>query len=212
MATIRRKSISGTGHILYRERGKQKHRSLGTKSLHKAQSLKREVELLLEETGKAELVPSDKPAVKRRNPTVEEFWREFLLWANANRSQSTVEEYKNWFVQFCEFTDIQRLGDATRENAEQFKTKLTRQGKSKPEGVGLDKVSVNNGLKTLRSIWNHAKKLELYSGDNPFAQVEAFKLPRNTDRDYLTGDHRLAGNTGSRPKQYAGQECASRSS
>lgn len=186
MATIHRKSKSGTWYVLYRENGKQIHRSLGTKSVRKAQILKRELELMLAEQGHAELVVSDQPAPRRRNPTVEEFWETFLPWAEAHRSRVTVEEYRTWFAQFSKFAHIKRLGDATRENVEKFKAKLRRQGQRKPNGVGLNVVSINNGLKTLKAIWNHASKLELYTGENPFAQVEPYPLPRNIDRDYLT--------------------------
>ena len=188
MASIHRKSKNGTWYITYREHGRQKHRSLGTRSLRKAQSLKREIEQLIEEAGRAELVVTERPPARRKNPTVSEFWESFLPWAEAHRSPSTVEEYQNWFTQFREFKGIQRLGDATRQDVEQFKARLRRQGKRKPRGVGLDKVSVNNALKTLKSIWNHARKLDLYSGENPFVGVEAFRIAQRIDRGYLDSD------------------------
>lgn len=72
-----------------------------------------------------------------------------------------------------------------RAQAEAFKTQLLHQGMRKSSGIGLDKVSINNALKTLKSIWNHAKKLELYTGDNPFDGIEPFKLPQRADKGYL---------------------------
>lgn len=59
--------------------------------------------------------------------------------------------------------------------------------KRKPKGVGLQKTSVNNALKTLKAIWNHAIKLGLFTGENPVAQVERYKVPKTLDRDYLDG-------------------------
>jgi hypothetical protein len=61
-----------------------------------------------------------------------------------HRAPSTVEEYQNWFSQLSEFSGIKNRGDATRNDIERFKTGLPRQGKTRPRGVGLDKVSINN--------------------------------------------------------------------
>ena len=178
---------SGIWCITYRENGKQRVRSLRTKSKREALKLQREIESLLTEDRPVEVAVKEKPKTRPRNPTMDEFWEDFLPWAKAHRAANTVEEYENWFTQFREFTGIERLGDASRVDVEEFKAKLRRQGKCKPNGVGLGKVSVNNALKTLKSIWNHARKLELYSGENPFMKVEAFKLPQSLDREYLTG-------------------------
>mgnify|MGYP006295908139 FL=1 len=179
---------SGIWCITYRENGKQHVRSLRTRSKREAVKLQREIESLLEEGVSPHVLIRETPREPRKDVTVDEFWDEFLEWAQAHRSPSTVEEYANWFTQFREFTGIHRLEDATRADVEQFKTKLRRQGKRKPKGVGLDKVSVNNALKTLKAIWNHAEKLELCSGENPFAKVEPFRLPQSVDRDYLDAE------------------------
>ncbi len=179
--------------VTYRENGRQRVRSLRTKSKREAVKLQREIESLLDDDEPVEFVVKEQPKEPPKNPTVDEFWAEFLPWAQAHRSPSTVEEYQNWYTQFREFTGIQRLGDATRDNVERFKKKLGRQGKRKPKGVGLDKVSINNALKTLKSIWNHARKQELYSGENPFMKVESFKLPRVVDRDCKRRSRSVAG-------------------
>lgn len=188
MASIHQKAQGGTWYVSYRQEGKLKHRSLATTSERKALELKREIELLLEERGIAEVVVSERPRPELKNPLVEEFWESFSTWAQGHRASSTIEAYTMWLDQFKEHSGLARLGDAARSDVESFKAKLLRQGKGKPRGVGLDKASINNALKTLKSIWNHAKKLDLYSGENPFVGVEPFKIPQRPDREYLDGD------------------------
>jgi len=188
MASIHRKTKNGNWYVMYWQDGKQKHRSLETRNERKARQLKRELELVLEEQGRVELVVDDRPKSQLRNPSVEQFWEQFSQWAMMHRSRCTVDEYRTWFNQFKEFARLEQLGDATKSDVELFKAKLLRQGKGKPQGVGLDRSSVNNALKTLRSIWNHAKKLDYYSGENPFAEVEPFRLPQRPSRGYLNGE------------------------
>ena len=188
MASIHRKTKKGTWYITYRQDGRQRHRSLHTKNGRLALQLKKEIELVLQDDESAEPVVTESPKEAPKDPLLEHFWEQFLPWATAHRSPSTIEEYQNWFKQFAEFTRIERLGDATRSDAESFKAKLLRQGKNKPKGTGLDKVSVNNALKTLRATWNHAGKLGLYSGKNPFAGVEPFRLPQAPNKKYLDSD------------------------
>ena len=188
MASIHRKSKDGTWYITYRQNGKSVHRSLATTSERKALQLKREVELILEKNGFVEVIISTKPRPDLKNPCVDEFWDDFCAWANEHRAAGTVAEYTIWFNQFKRHTGMKRMGDPMRSDVESFKTKLLRQGKHKPKGVGLSKVSINNALKTLKSIWNQAKKLGLYSGENPFAEVEFFKIPQRNDRSYLEKD------------------------
>jgi len=188
MASIHQRVKGGTWYVSYRQKGTLTHRSLATTSARKALELKREIELLVEERGVAEVVISERPRNEVKNPTVDDFWESFSEWVLTHRSVSTLDEYTVWMNQFKEHTGLVRLGDVTRTDAESFKTKLLRQGKNKPKGVGLSKVSVNNALKTLRSVWNHAKKLDLYSGENPFVGVESFKLPQRPGRKYLDGD------------------------
>jgi len=187
MASIHRKSRAGTWYVTYWQDGKQKHRSLGTKSERKARQLAREIELTLQEKGVAEVVITDRIRTDIKNPKVDEFWEKFLQWAMANRSRSSVEEYTVWFTQFRDYAGIKRLGDASRADVESFKAKLLCQGEKKPKGVGLGRASINNAIKTLRSIWNHARNLDLHSGENPFREVEPFRLPQRTRKRYLDG-------------------------
>jgi len=188
MACIHQKTKGGTWYITYRQADGQKHRSLSTRSRRQALRLKTEIEHMLDSNGSTDLIVMERAKADPKNPDVDEFWPRFLKWAEDHRAPSTIEEYQNWFVQFRKFAGIRRLGDATRADFEAFKTKLTRQGRKKPRGVGLDRASINNALKTLNAIWNHAIKLGLYSGDNPVASVERYRLPQQMDRDYLDED------------------------
>ncbi|NUM55761.1 MAG: site-specific integrase [Candidatus Hydrogenedentes bacterium] len=187
MANIHQKSKSGVWYISYRQGGILKHRSLGTKSAAEARRLKREIELKAEFKPSVEFVIVERPKADVKNPTLDAFWTDFLRWATEHRSRNAVDEYTNWFRQFREFTKIERLGDATVDQVREFKTRIRTQGKGKPEGTGLCETSVNSALKTLRSIWNHAIRLNKYTGPNPFLSAEFYRIPQHVHRDYLDG-------------------------
>ncbi len=137
MASIHRKAKGGTWYITYRQDGKQRHRSLGTTNTRNARRLKREIEFMLDEKGAVELVVSDRSKDESKNPTLAEFWEEFLPWAHDHRAPSTVDEYRNWFSQFQDFTTAVFMGDVNPSDVEAFKSQLSDQGKNKPQGVGL---------------------------------------------------------------------------
>ena len=185
MASIHRKSKNGTYYISYRQQGVLKHRSLGTKKFSEARRLQRELETKLTSNSRIELFVAERQIEEAKNPTVDAFWTDFKRWAHRNRSRHTLEEYENWFKQFVEFSGIEYLGDASVDLAQGFKDKLSNQGKRKPEGIGLDRASVNSALRTLGTIWNHARKLEKYTGANPFKSVERYSIPQKAPRDFL---------------------------
>ncbi len=188
MASLWKKKQSGLWCITYRENGKQRVRSLRTKNKREALKLKREIETILEDEGELVLNVSDKPKSEHKNPRIDEFWIQFKDWASQNRSRSAAEEYRNWFKQLTEFTEAEHMGDITPAKIEEFKTARAIQGKNTRKGVGLKKQSINDGLKTLNSIWNHAIKLGLYTGENPVANIERYKLPIISDKDYLESE------------------------
>ena len=185
MASIHKKTNNGTWYISYRQEGILKHRSLNTKNSAEARRLKKEIELKIVADPQVEVFLSERPKSEMKNPALDEFWSEFLNWARKHRSQNTIDEYANWFRQFREVAHIERLGDATVDHVKAFKSQIHAQGKAKPEGIGLNVISVNNALKTLRSIWNHARQLNLYTGDNPFTGIEPFRIPQRVNREYL---------------------------
>ena len=91
MASLWQKK-TGMWCVTYRENGKQRARSLRTKDKREALKLKRAIETMLEERGAVALHASDQPQPEKKNPTLDEFWSEFLPWAAGHRSQSTVEK------------------------------------------------------------------------------------------------------------------------
>jgi integrase/recombinase XerC len=187
MASLWQKK-SGTWCVTYRESGNQRVRSLRTKDRREALKLKRAIETKLEERGTFSLIVSDKPAEVHKNPPLPEFWSEFRSWATMHRSRRAVEEYTVWFKQFVDFANVDRMADVTPAHIEGFKAAIAKQGKRKAAGVGLSPTSINNSIRTLQSIWNHGIKLGLYTGENPFSQVERLRLPKTLDRDYLDKD------------------------
>lgn len=189
MSTLWQKTKNGTWYVSYRENGRQKVRSLKTTSRRTALKLREELDALLQEGGDISVTVNHAPPAPVKNPTLDDFWQGFEQWANAHRSASTVEEYLNWFTQLREFTRAEKMGDIRRTDIEGFKASLLKQGKRKPKGVGLDKVSINNALKTLQAIWSLAIKLDLYTGDNPVAGVERFKITKNYAKNFLEKEH-----------------------
>ncbi len=185
MATLWRKTKSGVWYITYRVNGKQVARSLRTRSKREAVRLRQEIEALLSERKPVSLRVAEAEDSEARNPRCGEFWESFSAWALVHRLRSVLEGYEVWFHQLVEYTGARRLGDISRRDIESFKAKLLRQGKRKPEGVGLDPVSINGALKTLQAIWGHAIRLGLYTGENPVAGVERLRTPERLDQTYL---------------------------
>ena len=185
MATLWQKSKNGVWYITYRVNGRQVARSLRTHSKREAVRLRQEIEGLLTEQHPITVRIAQADESEECNPYCHEFWAGFSEWARVHRSPAALEEYDNWFKQLIEHTGAQRLGDITRRHIESFKAKLLRQGKRKPKGVGLEPVSINNGLKSLQAIWNHAIRLGLYTGENPVIGVERFRTPKQIEQSYL---------------------------
>lgn len=117
------------------------------------------------------------------NPEIREFWDTFQNWAVTHRSRATLQEYSTWFEQITAFTGARFLGDINCRDVEAFKSRLLLQGMKKRSG--LEYASINNALKTLSSIYNHAIKLGLFTGENPVIGVERFKFAERAEQDFL---------------------------
>jgi len=185
MASIHQRKKGGTWYVSYVQDGKLIQRSLGTKNPREARRLKKEIEFRLETAPETEFYICERPKTEPVNPTVDEFWQAFETWAKEHRSRSAVDEYRTWFKRFTAFAAIERLGDAQRVDVERFKAALMAQGLRTPKGVGLAPTSVNGALKALRSIWNHAAKLGLYTGENPFRLVERYPVAERSNHEFL---------------------------
>jgi integrase len=188
MASLWKRKKDGRWCVSYWENGKQYVRSLRTTSRREALQLKRAIEVALVEGRSVVVNVEEAPEAAEKNPTFEEFWEQFKSWATIHRSASAIEEYGVWFRRIKESGGFRRLGDIAPRHVEALKASLARQGKKKAKGIGLKAASINNGLKTLQSIWNHAIKLDLYSGKNPFMGVERLRVPGAMNRDFLDKD------------------------
>ncbi|MCL4218982.1 MAG: tyrosine-type recombinase/integrase, partial [Candidatus Hydrogenedentes bacterium] len=185
MSTLWQKTKNGTWYVSYRDNGRQKVRSLKTCSRRTALKLRDEFDALLKEGLNVNVVVSPTTPSLTKNPSIDMFWTSLSTWLETHRSPSTVEEYKNWFNQITEFTQAKYLGDIAASDIEAFKISLLRQGKLKPKGTGLKKTSINDALKSLEAIWNHAIKLGLFTGENPASSIERFRIPKNDAEEYL---------------------------
>ncbi len=119
-----------------------------------------------------------------RNPEVEEFEREYFAWAEQHKRESTIAIEKNYWRQLLEFTGAKRLGDVRPRDIERFKSILKRKGM---RGRPLADESINDALRHLQAIYNHALKLGLFNGTNPVLNVARFKIPKSTP-DFLSQD------------------------
>jgi len=184
MAHLYRKTPGGTFYVRFRdETGRQKNRSLRTDNEREATRLKLELEKVLAESGTAEVHVDRRPRIA--DPDVDEFWEWFLAWARENRSERTVEEYRLWWTQLIEFAKPKRMGDIDVATAERFLASRLKKGKM---GKPLAKSSVNNARKTLHAIWCNANRKGKYVGDNPFAHIEKFQIPKPEEKGYLGRD------------------------
>lgn len=121
---------------------------------------------------------------EKLNPTIDDFERDYFAWAEQNKRKSTIAIEKNYWGQLKEFTGAKRLGNIRHQDVEAFKSKLKRTGMRKK---ALADESINDALRHLQAIFNHAVKLKLFTGENPVANIARFKLPR-TAPDFLSQD------------------------
>jgi len=152
-------------YIKYYHNSKPHYRSLGTKTLKRARSIQREIDKRLD----AGIIPIPE---RGKNPEVNEFWKSYLQWAIDHKRPNTIAQEQIVWNQLIKFTKIQRLGDLIPDKIESFKRKRL-------EKDSISKSSINNWLKHMHSLYNHAKKLGLYNGENPFDNVELYSLPKS---------------------------------
>lgn len=160
MASIFKRSE--TWWISYYVNGKQVRESLKTSNKRIAEREKQARE--------AELLKPHRRVAEKKNPPVDIFWERYLEYANAHLRERTIEIQTLFWGQLMEFTKAQRLGDIRQKDIEEFK----RWKKEK----GAADQSVNNALKDIQAIYNHALKLGLYTGPNPAKGIERFKLQK----------------------------------
>ena len=154
--------------IKFYQNGRRVRKSLGTKKKTEALKIKEQIEREL---------AAGKYSLEEVDTDVETFWNEYWAWAQDHKRPKTLEVEDLFWRQFTKFAKPKRLGDVTSRDVEKFKAKRRRDG--------LKPQSINNALRHLQAIYNYAKKLGYYSGDNPFVGVARFKLEKNPPK-YLS--------------------------
>ena len=149
--------------VAYYDGGKLVRESLKTTSKKTAEREKQAIEAMLLEPQRR--VPQEK------NLSVEDFWQLYLdRYARTHKRKRSVERTESFWKQLLESTKAKRLGDITKDDIERFKIWRTQLGNSYS--------TVNNALREIKALFNHATKLGAYSGRNPVDGVDFYPLPK----------------------------------
>jgi len=107
---------------------------------------------------------------------VDEFFENFMVYAEAHVSPKTLEKYKTVISSFQKFRSklksVNKLSKITPEYLEDFKLARARK---------VEKVTVNHDLKILGIVFNRAVKQNLIK-KNPVKEVERFKVEQKEVR------------------------------
>ena len=144
---------------------KQIRKSLKTSSPRVAKQIQKEIERQL---SAGMYAPKE-----RKDCSVEEFRRRYFTWAREHKRPSTIRLEMLFLTQFVRFSDITYLGEATKDDVENF---ILRRSKD-----GLKPRSVNDALKHLQAMYNYAIKWGLVE-HNPFKGVKHLKVEKNPPR------------------------------
>jgi integrase len=157
-------------HWKYVEDGRQRKESLGVTTKAEAEH----------ERALRMGAPSKRSQVQRH--TWADFDEDYWPWAVSHKSPRTVEFERCYWRVFADWVGVAHLEDVRAGDVERFKAWLRRSG---PRGRGLQPVSVNDVLRHLQALFNHAGKLGLYAGENPVVGVARFPVDQN-QADFLT--------------------------
>ncbi len=163
MSHLYKRKGTDSWYIKYYQDGRPHHKSLRTKSKRRAEAIQREIDRRLDNGIIA--IPE-----KGKEIDVGAFWDRYLQWANDHKRPNTVNTETIFWKQLIGATKIRNLGELTPAKVETFKKRRLKDG--------LSKQSINDALKALQAIYNHARKLGLYDGPNPFTQVERYAIPK----------------------------------
>ncbi len=160
MATLYKRG--DTYHIQFYKDGKQVRKSLKTTSLNVARQIQKEIE--------RKLALGTYDVMETKDCSVEEFRKKYFAWAQDHKRPNTMAIERLFFDEFVEFSGIEHLGEATRDQVDRFI--LAKKKK------GLKPLSINGALRHLQALYNYAIKWGL-TDRNPFKGVERFKVEKN---------------------------------
>lgn len=166
MASIYKRN--NTYYIKFYEKSRRIRKSLGTSKRSEALRIKEQIERELA-AGKFPLTEED--------TDVDIFWKKYIEWARDHKRPRTIEIERLFWQQFTEYVKPRKLSDVSRRDVERFKAKRKKDG--------LKPQSINDALRHLQAIYNYARKLGYFSGDNPFVGIARYKLEKNPPR-YLS--------------------------
>ncbi len=149
-----------TWWICYYVHGKQVRRSLKTSNKRLAEREQQAIE--------AKLLDPHFEAPRRRNQLIDEFWQEYLVWANDHKRSGSIERTTIFWNQLVEFSRAKRVGDLKPDDIEGFKRWRKELGNSEQ--------TINNGLRELKSVFNRGKKLGIFTGKSPVDGVEPYPI------------------------------------
>jgi integrase len=151
-----------TYYIQFSKDGKQIRKSLRTDSQNTARQIQKEIE--------RQLALGTYDVGETKDCSVEEFRKTYFSWAAQHKRANTIAIEKVFFEQFVEFTGIERLGEARREDVERF-----IEAKS---ANGLKPLSINGALRHLQALYNIAIEWDLVE-HNPVKGVRRLKVEKN---------------------------------
>ena len=150
-------------YLKYYQDGHPYYRSLGTKNHTRARAIQHQIDSRLD----AGVLPIPE---KGKDIDVGTFWQAYLNWAHDHKRPNTISTETIFWKQLRSHTKIRTLAELTPAKVEAFKRKRLTDG--------VSKRSVNNALKHLQAIYNHAVKLGLFDGANPFLKVDRYALSK----------------------------------
>jgi len=150
-------------YIKYYQNRRPRYRSLGTKNHKHARAIQHQIDSRLDAGVLG--IPE-----KGKDTDVSVFWQAYLNWARDHKRPNTISTESIFWEQLVRYTKIRTLGELTPAKVEALKRKRLKDG--------VSKRSVNNALKHLQAIYNHAAKLGLFDGANPFLKVERYALSK----------------------------------
>lgn len=112
---------------------------------------------------------------QKKNPTFDEFWPQYIAWAEAGHiGPRTLDRKKDFWTQFRRIVKCERLRDVGAEDVEAFKRWRRREGNAP--------TTINKALTDLQAIYNRAGKLGIYTGRNPFEEAERFRATKKVPK------------------------------